>query len=134
MPLTTLHPLLDVLVTTANPTAGSAGGSRVSAPSPIRGVLLEAGFMPWSAVSSTMTLNVALGNNNSATASNFSNAISSANESFTSTNLPEGAIASATPLSIATATVNPGDAIQWTTSGGPTSALGATMYAILRRN
>lgn len=133
MPLTTLHPLLDMMLQVFNPVAGSQTGSKGYLTSPIRGVLLEAGFIPNSLVASAMTMQVALGNNVSNAASNFTTVIASTNASFSSTNLVEGGIASASPTTIATATVNPGDTIQITTSGGNTSAIGATLYAILRR-
>jgi hypothetical protein len=91
---------------------------------------MEAGFMPASLVASAMTMAVAIGSHDSLAASNFVNAITSTIGTFSSLNLPEGACASALPAS--PTFVNQGDAIQFTTSGGNTSAIGATVYAIIR--
>lgn len=130
MPYTRIGTLNDQTIAVFNPLAGSPTGSRVSIPAPFRGQLMEAGFVPGSLVASAMTLAVAIGSNASLTVSNFTNAISSALGTFSSLNLPEGAVASVIPAS--PALVNQGDAIQFTTSGGNSSAIGATLYAILR--
>lgn len=131
MPLTTIHPLLDSRVLIFNPVAGTPTGSAISAPAPFRGQLIEAGFMPSSLVASAMTMAVAIGTQVSSAASTFTQYITSTLGTFSSARLFEGAPASVTPLS--NVYVNEGDAIQWTTSGGNTSAIGATMYAIIRR-
>jgi hypothetical protein len=130
MPLTKIVPLDHHLVTTFNPVAGTPTGSRISAPSPVRGRLIEAGFMPASLVASAITLAVAIGDNGiSSAASSFTQIVTSTLGTFSSTNLAEGKTASVNPPAVAY--INPGDAIQWTTSGGNTSAIGATMYAII---
>lgn len=121
----------NVLVTATNPVGGTPTGSRVNAPSPVRGRIVEAGFMPNSLVASAMTMAVNVGTQVSSTAANFANVISSTLATFSSTNLYEGATASAVPPS--NAYVNAGDPIQWVTSGGNTSAIGVTAYAIIRR-
>lgn len=119
-----------------NPVAGTPTGSRVSIPAPVRGWLVEAGFMPNSAVTSAMTLAVAIGSQASSTASNFTNVVSSTVGSFSSTNLYEGAVASVSALVSFpwnSVYVFVGDAIQFTTSGGNSSAIGATIYANIKR-
>lgn len=132
MPLTFVHPLTDVMVTSFNPTAGAPGGSRMNVPSYVRGQVIEAGFIPNSLVASAITMAVAINNFGvSSTASNFVQCITSTLGTFASTVLFEGATASVSPPS--PAFVNPGDVIQFTTSGGNTSAIGATMYAIIRK-
>lgn len=131
MPLTKIGTLADVTVTAFNPVAGTPTGSRIQVPSPVRGVLLEAGFMPSSLVASAITMAVAVGNQLSSTASSFAQCITSTLGTFSSTNLMEGAVASAIPPS--ETYVQAGDAIQFTTSGGNTSAIGATVYAIIRK-
>lgn len=132
MAYTKISPLTDVLVTSFNPIAGTSTGVRQTAMSPVRGQLIEAGFVPNSLVASAITLAVAINNFGvSSTASNFVQCITSTLGTFSSTVLFEGATASVTPPS--PAYVNPGDVIQWTTSGGNSSAIGATLYAILRK-
>lgn len=131
MPLTKIGTLTDVTVTAFNPVAGTPTGSRISVPSPVRGTLLEAGFMPTSLVASAITMAVAIGSQVSSTASSFVQCITSTLGTFSSTNLMEGAVASVNPPS--PTYVNPGDPIQFTTSGGNTSAIGATVYAIIRK-
>lgn len=133
MPLTTLHPLSDVLVQAFNPTAGSQTGSRIGAVSPVRGQVIEAGFMPNSLIGSTMTLAVAIGvSAASITASAaYTQIVTSTLGTFNSTLTNEGNVCSVVPPS--PSYCNPGDVIQWTTSGGNTSAVGANVYAIIRR-
>jgi hypothetical protein len=131
MPLTTLHPLSEVLVTAFNGVAGSQTGSRITAPSPVRGQVMNVGFMPNSLVTSAMTLAVLIGNNASNLASSFTTIVTSTLGTFSSTLLNEGACLTAVPPS--PAYVNEGDAIQWVTSGGHTSAVGATCFAVIRR-
>lgn len=123
--------LQNVLVDIFNPVAGTPLGSRISAPSPVRGRIIEAGFMPSSLVASAMTMAVLTGDQTSSTASTLSQIISSTLGTFASQVLFETAICSVNPP--ANAYVNAGDPIQWVTSGGNTSAIGATVYAIIRR-
>lgn len=133
MPITRLGTLIDNVITVNNPVAGTPAGSHVSVPAPFRGQLMEAGFVPNSGVTSAMTLAVAINNAQlSSSASNFVQCIASTLVAFSSTNLYDGAVASAVPPS--PAYFNQGDAISWTTSGGQGSTVGATLYAILRGN
>jgi hypothetical protein len=130
MPLTIVRPLTIHQVDTFNPVLGTPTGTRISAPSPVRGRVIEAGFVPASLVASAITMAVAINAVGvSSTASAFVQCITSTLGTFSSTNLFEGAIASAIPPS--PAFVNPGDVIQWTTSGGNTSAIGGTVYAVI---
>lgn len=130
MPLTKLYPVDVINLESFNPVAGTPTGSRSYLVSPVRGRLLEAGFIPASLVASAITMAVAINNAQlSSTASNFVQCITSTLGTFSSTNLYEGACASANPPS--PAYINPGDAIQFTTSGGNTSAIGATIYAVI---
>jgi hypothetical protein len=131
MPTTELHPLSEVLVTAYNGVAGSQTGSRVTAFSPVRGEIVKVGFQPSSLVTSAMTLAVLVGTNISSVASSFTTVVTSTLGSFSSTLLYEGAVASVVPA--ARTYVNEGDAIQWVTSGGHTSAVGATCFAVVRR-
>ena len=117
-----------------NPTAmGSAAaiGQRVNIASPVRGVLEEVGFVPNSLVASTSTIAVSVNPFNTApTASNFTQVVTSTLGTFTSQQLFEGSIASVT---VPTGTnLNPGDVLQITTSGN-LAAIGAEIYAIIRR-
>lgn len=130
MPLPPIRNIQDVTITGVNPVAGTPTGSRINIPATVRGRLIEAGFMPNSLVASAVTMAVAIGNQVSSAASSFSQCITSTLGTFSSTNLFEGAIASCNPP--APTFVNAGDAIQFTTSGGNTSAIGATVYAIIR--
>lgn len=130
MPLATLHPLQDVVVTAYNPAAATSTGSRVSIASPVRGRVIEAGFSPASLVASAMTLAVSVHQPVSDTASNFSQIVTSTLGTFSSTRLFEGAVANVTDLS---APIEKGGSIQFTTSGGNNAAIGASMYAIIRR-
>jgi len=131
MPLNIIRNLQDVQVDITNPVAGTPTGSRITASSPVRGRLMEVGFVPASLVASAVTMAVAIGSQISSTASNFTQVVTSTLGTFSSTNLVEGNIASVIPAS--PVYVNVGDMIQWTTSGGNTSAIGASMYAIIRR-
>jgi hypothetical protein len=127
-----INPLTDIFISAFSPVAGTPTGMRISAPSPVKGRLLEAGFMPASLVASAITLAVAVSDNTvSTTASNFTQCVTSTLGTFASTNLFEGACASVVPPS--PTYLNAGDAIQWTASGGNTSAIGATFYAIVRK-
>jgi hypothetical protein len=130
MPLTKIVPLDHHQVAVYNAAAGAQTGSRITAVSHVRGKLIEAGFVPNSLVASAMTLAVLISANDvSSTASNFTQVVSSTLGTFSSTLLAEGKVASVVPP--APAYVNIGDAIQWVTSGGNTSAIGATVYAII---
>ena len=122
--------LTDIVVGVFNPVAGTSTGTRVCAPSPIRAQILEAGFIPASLVASAMTMQLATDPHISSAASGFATVISSTLGTFSSTNLFEGAVASASPAS--PTFVNAGDTLQWTASGGNSSAIGAYFYAILR--
>jgi hypothetical protein len=131
MPYNTTHPLTDVLIQVFNPTAGSQTGSRITATSHVSGKLIAAGFVPNSLVASAMTMAVLVGDNTSNLASSFATVITSTIGSFSSTLLNEGGCMSANPTT--TIFVKEGDAIQWVTSGGNTSAIGATVFAVLRK-
>lgn len=131
MPLMSRGTLFDVQVTGFHPVLGTPAGARMNVVSPVRGRLIEAGFVPNSLVASAITMAVLINNAGiSSAASNFTNVISSTLGTFSSTNLYEGACASAIPAS--PAYINKGDAIQFVTSGGNTSAIGGTVYAIIR--
>src|SRR6187455_1351580 len=118
-------------VATFNPTAMASGGSRVSIVSVHRGILEEVGFVPQSLVASTSTITVDVNPFNTLpTASAFAQVVSSTLGSFTSQQLFEGAVASVTVPSAPY--INPGDVIKFTTSGN-LSAIGAEVYAIIRR-
>jgi len=132
MPLSRIVPLDTFAIQAFNHVAGTPTGSRFSVPSPVRGRLIEAGFVPNSLVASAMTLAVLIGDNGlSSTASSFSQVVSSTLGTFASQFLEEGRVASVEVPAVAL--LNPGDTIQFVTSGGNTSAIGASMYAIVRR-
>ena len=119
-------------VSTFNPTAGNSAGSRVSVVSIHRGIIEEVGFVPASLVASTMTIAVSVNAwTTTTTASNFTQVVTSTLGSFTSQQLFEGAVASVAPATAAY--VNPGDVIQFTTSGN-LAAVGAEVYALIRRD
>ena len=96
-----------------------------------RGRVLEAGWSPNSLVTSTLTFALAIGSQVSSAASTFTQVITSTIGSFSSTNTYEGCVASVVPAS--PVYVNKGDVIQFTFSGGQSSTVGATAYAIIRR-
>lgn len=131
MALSNPRPVSEVTIMSFSAIAGTPGGTRMNVPSPVRGRVMECGFMPNSLVASAMTLAVAIGDQISSTASNFTQIVTSTLGTFSSDNLFEGAIASVIPPSASY--VEQGDAIQFTASGGNTSAIGATFYAIIRR-
>lgn len=131
MPIQRIANLNEAYVEAFNPVAGTPTGGRYTMVAPVRGRLIEAGFMPASLVASAMTLAVSIGNNSDPTVSNFSQVVTSTLGTFSSVNLIEGACASVVPPS--PAYVNAGDAIQFTASGGNTSAIGAVMYAIIKK-
>lgn len=131
MPVNPNNPVSDTVVYSFNPVLGTPAGSRKNSISPVRGRIIEVGFVPNSLVASAITLAVAIGSQVSSAASNFAQIVTSTLGTFSSTNLFEGAVASVIPPS--PAYVNQGDAIQWTASGGNTSAIGGDCYAIIRR-
>lgn len=131
MAYTKINPLIDVLVSAINPTAGSSSGSKVYLVSPVRGRLIEAGFIPHSVVTSNTTLTVKIANFITSTASVLTEVISSTLGTFNSVSLVEGNVQSVEPPS--PAYVNIGDAVQMTTSGGQTSLVAATMYGVFRK-
>ena len=123
--------LQNVTVTTFNPVAGTPTGSRISVISPVRGRIIEAGFTPCSLVASAMTMQVATGDQTNSQASTLTTVITSTLGTFASQVLFETATCSVIPAS--NTFVNAGDPIEWVTSGGNTSAIGLTCYAIIRR-
>lgn len=130
MPLQRIANLNEAYVHVFDATGGASAGSKVTLIAPIRGQVIEAGFMPNSLVASAVTMAVSIGNNFSSTASSFTQVITSTLGTFSSVNLIEGGVASVVPPS--PAYVNPGDAIQITTSGGNAAGIGMTKYAIIR--
>jgi hypothetical protein len=127
-----IYPMDTHQVAVLNPVAGTPTGSRITARVPVRGRLLEAGFTVNSLAASAITMAVsinAFGAGISSTASAFVQCITSTLGTFASQGLFEGATASVEPPS--PTFVNAGDVIQWTTSGGNTSAIGATVYAVI---
>src|SRR5688572_1990241 len=128
MPVTELHPLSEIFLQIHNAAAGSQTGSRITSFSPLRGQIMKVGFMPNSLVASAMTLAVLVGNNVNSLASSFATVVTSTLGAFSSTLLVEGACCSVAPASATY--VNEGDAIQWVTSGGNTSLIGATCFAV----
>ncbi len=132
MPIPVIRNLLDTVVNTFNPLAGTPSGSRVSIPSPVRGRLVEVGIMPTTVVTSGMTIAVSVTDNTATnTASNYVQCVTSTLGTVSSVNLYEGAVFSVTPPNVTY--VNAGDGIQFTASGGNTSTIGATFYAIVRK-
>ena len=125
MPIQRISTLNEAYIEVFNASAGSQTGSKVTAVSPIRGQLIVAGFAYNSLCASATTLAVSIGANFSPTASSFTQVITSTLGTFGSTLTIEGGVCSVIPPS--PAYVNAGDAIQWVTSGGNTSAIGATI-------
>jgi len=132
VPLAT--PWFETMVEGFNSTAGSqTGGGKTYVVVPHRGKLQEVGFVPWSnAPAAGFTMQVDWYDNfTSPTASVFTTVVTSTLGTFVTAQLFEGAICSVIP---ATATyVNRGDVLKFTHSGGPTSAVAATVYAVVRR-
>ncbi len=132
--VTPATPFFEQMVQGFNSTAGSqTGGGKAYVIAPFRGRLMEVGFQPTSLSSAVAwTMQVDWGDNfSSPTASVFTTVVTSTLGTFVSQQTFEGAICSVVP---ATAVfVNRGDAIKFTHSGGATSAIGATVYALLRR-
>jgi hypothetical protein len=131
MAYTKINPLIDVVVTAVNPTIGSSSGSKTYLFSPVRGRLIEAGFIPHSVITSNTTLTVRIANFISSTASVLTEVVSSTLATFNSVGLVEGNVQSVEPPS--PAYVNIGDAVQMTTSGGQTSLVAGTLYGIFRK-
>jgi hypothetical protein len=132
MPYNIVRPITDALIQVYNPAAGTPAGSAITANSPFKGQVIEAGFVPNDSVTSATTLAVLIGNNQASTiGSSFANIITSTLGTFSSVSLFMGQCASVAPPS--PSFVNAGDAIRWVTSGGNTSAVGATLYAVIRR-
>jgi hypothetical protein len=124
--------MVDATVQVFNTAGGTPAGSIINAVSPYKGYLIEAGFAANDSVTSAMTLAVSIGNNiiNSA-ASNYTQVVAST--SFSSTNIYQGNTCSVTLSPSSANYVNAGDAIRFVTSGGNTSAVGCTLYAVIRR-
>ena len=132
MPTTTLHPLSDEVVYVRNAVAGTPTGTHVSAPVIMRGEVKEAGYVLDSVVTSTMTLLVRVNDASiSSAASTLTEIISSTLGTVSSAISYAGAMVSFIPP--ARAFVNPGDSIDFVTSGGQSSTVGATFYAVIRR-
>jgi len=132
MPILDPSLYIDETVTVFVPLAGTPAGSiKGYIPATVRGKVLEVGYMPNSIVTSTLTMAVAIGSQVSSAASTYTNVVTSTIGSFSSTNTFEGAVCSVVPAT--PVYVTPGDAIQFTFSGGQSSTVGATAYAKLRR-
>lgn len=131
MPYNLQRPPEDAVVQVFNGVGGTPTGSKAYLVAPVRGQIMEAGFMPNSLVASAITLAISLGNQASSAASAFTQIVTSTLGTFSSTNLMEGAVCSVIPPS--PSFVQMGDAIQFTTSGGNTSAIGCTCYVVVRR-
>lgn len=126
-----ISPLTDYMVTVFNPTAGSASGSNAFISFPFKGQVLEAGFLPQAAITSNTTFRVQTAVFTSSTASTLTEIVTSTLGTFNSVALVAGSINSVVPPSPAYG--NAGDIVMLTTSGGNTSATGATIYTIFRR-
>ncbi len=122
---------VDETVTVFNPVGGTPAGSKCYLPVTVRGRLIEAGFQAASIVTSGITLAVAVGDQVSAIASTYSQVITSTIGTFSSAVLFEGAMARTIPTT--QIYVRPGDSLQYTTSGGQSSTVGLTCYAVIRR-
>ncbi len=130
MPYSDGATFLEETTTVFVPLAGTpAGGVKAYIPVTARGRLKEVGWSANTLVTSTMTL--AIGIANPAVTSTFTQVVTSTLGSFSSTNTFEGAIASVVPPS--PLYVSAGDSIQFTFSGGQSSTVGATAYAVIRR-
>lgn len=129
MPLTETNPVSEEHVGAFNPTAMISTGAITTLISPIRGRIVEVGFSPNSLVASTTTITVHT-DDHALTTSNLVQVVSSTLGSFSSAVLYQGATASVIPAT--NAYVNRGSAIQITTSGN-LAAVGAYVYAIIRR-
>src|SRR5262245_25494499 len=125
-------PFNDLTLTVFVPLIGTPAGSiKAYIPSTVRGRLMQAGWSPNSIVTSTLTMAVAIGSQVSSAASTFTQVITSTLGSFSSTNTYEGCVASVVPAS--PVYMNKGDVVQFTFSGGQSSTVGGTAYAIIKR-
>jgi hypothetical protein len=131
LPLTRAHNLKDTKTGVFNATAGNSAGSKAVVIAPCRGQILEVGFIPASLVASAITLSVLIGDQTSTLGSNFTEIVTSTLGSFSSAVTYEGSPCSVVPATAAF--VNAGDAIKFVTSGGNAAAIGAEVYAIIRR-
>ena len=129
MPLVPTDPVSEEHVGAFNAIAMSSAGAVTTLVSPIRGRIVEVGFCPNSVVTSTTTITVHT-DDHALTTSNLVQVVSSTLGSFSSAVLYQGATASVIPAT--NAYVNRGSAIQVTTSGN-LAAIGAYVYAIVRR-
>ena len=133
MAYTTLHPMMDMVLQTFNPVAGTPAGTTIGVAVPIRGQLIEAGMCPNSGVTSTMTLAININDASiSSAAATLRTVVTSTLGTFSSVNTYSNAVLTVIPPS--PTYVNPGDAISFVTSGGQSSTVGATFYAVVRRN
>ena len=136
MPLKNLGPFFDYYVNGYSRSALASAGATTEVVVPFRGRVISVGFMPVAnSATSTMTLQVLLGDNSGSTASAFQSTtplLTSTNGTFLSANgIIEGQVYSATPQGNVFA--NAGDCLQFTTSGGQDGTMGAQVYAIIRR-
>jgi hypothetical protein len=131
MPLTKISTLLDNVVEVVNPTVGSSSGSKAFIVSPVRGRLMEAGFIPHSTITSNTTFRVRIASFISSTASVLTEVVTSTLGTFNSVMLVEGQVASVIPPS--PAYVNIGDAVEMTTSGGHSSLVAGTLYGVFQK-
>ena len=122
-----------LVITVAHTTIGTPTGANVGTAVPVRCQLLEAGFCVNSLTASQMTLQVDRNDVTvSTTASSFTTVITSTIGTFSSTGLFEGGVSSVVPASAVF--LNAGDYLRFTTSGGNTSAIAGTVYAVLRKD
>ncbi len=131
MPYSDPNTIQDETVAVLNPSVGSASGSKTYLPVRTRGKLMAVGFHPHSLVTSAITMAVSVGDNSSNLASNFTQVITSTLGSFSSTLTVEGARLEVIPPS--DIYVKEGDCLQITTSGGQSSLVAGTVYAVIRR-
>src|SRR5262245_22794957 len=125
LPTTVLHVF--------HPLGGTPAGARACVSSPFRGRLIEAGFTPVNSnLTSETRLSLAVANfNASPLASTFVQQITSTLGTFSSTGTFEGATCSVVPAT--NVFINPGDVIQFTTSGGQSSTVALNCYAVILR-
>ena len=134
MPLKQLGPFFDYYVNGYSRSALASAGATTEVIVPFRGIVKEVGFSPVAnSATSTMTLQVLVGDNSSAIISAYNSTtplLTSTNGTFLSaTGIIEGQCYSATVNGF----VNRGDVLQFTTSGGQDGTMGAQVYAIIRR-
>ncbi len=132
--VTPASPFFEQMVTGLCTTAGSqTGGVKQYLLAPHRGRVMEVGFSPTSLSSAVAwSMQVDIGDNfSSPTASVFTTVVTSTLGTFVSQQTFEAAICSVVPVT--NVFVNRGDAIRFVFSAGATSAIGATVYAVVRR-